>query len=109
MLQANNGAIVRCEKPAVYGGACVLYSGHPGACSAIGWGQGQPTVMGDTTPPDPHFQMSVVIDGATFSASGPKSEVLRLYAEWKDLSGLQIIAAEPRRSPAFNAPRVATR
>lgn len=54
---------------------------------------------------EPHIHLSMVIDGATFSAQGPKSEVLRLYAEWKELSGLSESAST---KPAFNMPRLAS-
>lgn len=59
--------------------------------------------------PEPHFKMSIVIDGATFSAEGPRSEVLRLYAEWKVLSGLDDELPQHRPKAAFNAPRLASR
>ena len=63
--------------------------------------------MSDEQRPEPTFHLAIVIDGATFSANGPKSEVLRLYAEWKELAGL---SDEPMPKPkGFNAPRVAYR
>lgn len=53
---------------------------------------------------DPIFSLSMQIDGQSFSAQGTKSEVLRLYAEWKALAcGL------PEDAPIavpFNSPRI---
>jgi hypothetical protein len=50
------------------------------------------------------FSLSVVIDGASFSAKGPRGEVMRLYTEWKELAGLRFEPA-PKR-PTFNPPRI---
>jgi hypothetical protein len=52
-------------------------------------------------PAEPHLQLHCNIDGAAFSAAGPRSEVLRLYDEWKDLAGLR-----PAKKPSFNLPQM---
>lgn len=53
---------------------------------------------------DPIFSLSMQIDGQSFSAQGTKSEVLRLYAEWKALAcGLP---DDTTPHVPFNAPRI---
>lgn len=52
---------------------------------------------------EPTLMLSMQIDGASFSATGPRSQVLALYAEWKDLSGFHV-AESPANT--FNGPRL---
>lgn len=56
---------------------------------------------------EPTLSLSVVIDGATFSSQGSRSEVLRLYAEWKELAGLGNVVVG--KGGGFNAPRVVSK
>lgn len=66
--------------------------------------------------PEPTLTLSMQIDGQHFSAAGPRSDVLRLYAEWLDYAGLAReqttirYTVTPTAGSTFqNAPRLAVR